>query len=379
MPTKALPPAKSLSIRRRTEFAAVVERYMRIRRLVTVVLSGIAVSLVTAVTAAVLVSAIARPTENGEVADGWTDITAVSIGLALAVALAASYSIVLAQHRQLRRMRARISALEGRFGSVPANLLPEGIAKLESSSETERAAAIYLLGRVAAESQEDATAVQRILSTYLHSSATVNRESSDRAKGDVQAAISVLGELDKEVGLATDFRGLNLSMLDFSGARLEGSNLSGAILAHCNFRRTTLDGANLKRAVFYGADLFEASFKGAVLEESLLDKSDGGAADFSGALLRRTTIRNAFLVGAKFTGAFLGDADLSDCDLSHADFSGAFVGSVNFAGCNLAGAVFKGARFKDVMLEATNIHEARFVPANLLEAEGGLNRGPFSP
>lgn len=124
-----------------------------------------------------------------------------------------------------------------------------------------------------------------------------------------------------------------------AGADLRHADLSGKNLAGADF-----SGADLSRADLRGANLAGTNFDGANLTAARLNKASAPAASF----------RKARLVAADFEFARLMRADFSGADLTAANLE---MARVNFAW-------FKGAR-----LVSANLQEAKFVTANLQDAE----------
>jgi uncharacterized protein YjbI with pentapeptide repeats len=68
-----------------------------------------------------------------------------------------------------------------------------------------------------------------------------------------------------QLGLADDFRGIDLSGVDLSGAYLANKNLRGASLIGADLRKTNLSAVNLEDARLTKADL-----RGAIMGEPAL-------------------------------------------------------------------------------------------------------------
>jgi|GEM_PF-2827669 len=119
---------------------------------------------------------------------------------------------------------------------------------------------------------------------------------------DVRLALTILGTRAVRSAQGESRQTIDLSGINFRGARLSGVNLREFRLAQCNFDECLLAGAKLKRT------------------------------DLTGASLR----------GTVFQGADLRDSDLSEADLSGADLTGARVGGANFTNVNVGGAILSG-------------------------------------
>ena len=171
-----------------------------------------------------------------------------------------------------------------------------------------RIGAIYALERIATESPErNYSTVMDVLTSYVRENTkwdfekavgpTLQWHELERfvkgkfyrysARGDVQAALDVLGRRQDE-RIPDEYRvSLDLRRADLSGATLTGANLSGAHLSRANLSRATLYGANLSGTDFSGADLSGATLSGA---------------DFSGAILDGAYLQGAYLTAVMLNG-----------------------------------------------------------------------------
>jgi hypothetical protein len=102
-------------------------------------------------------------------------------------------------------------------------------------------------------------------------------EQQPKPAADVQAALTVLGQLPKRSGVP---RG-NLAGARLAGAILDRADLSGARLDRADLRRAELDGANLTRAWLTD----EANLTRAVLDDANLAGARLASADLTGARL----------------------------------------------------------------------------------------------
>jgi hypothetical protein len=106
-------------------------------------------------------------------------------------------------------------------------------------------------------------------------------------RGDVQAALDVLGRRQREIIPERHRPSLNLHRSNLIGANLIGANLSGADLSRANLSRAYLQKANLS-----GASMEEADLSGAVLT----------GANLSGAILANAHLEGATLATDMLTG-----------------------------------------------------------------------------
>lgn len=197
---------------------------------------------------------------------------------------------------------------------------------------------------------------------------------------------------------------LDLSDLDFKGARMSRSDVFGTNLTHSNLSATDLAGARLDRTVitfanFTGANLEGATFmrptvysdlrvdwreapkfdkanlRGARLtgrfdgasflgtdlsgfnfsphepraDISFLPRNFCRGCNFEGAKLRGADLDDASLWMASFVNADLAGARLSRTDLTKADFTGADLTGADLTGADLAEANLKGVRGLDTV------------------------------
>lgn len=179
-----------------------------------------------------------------------------------------------------------------------------------------------------------------------------------------------------------DFSGANLRGTDMSGTRLDratliradfsGANLSGASILRPTvytdlteniadaprFAGANLTGirvmANMSGADFHGADLTNANFTPRELRPgqgtlSTLARNMLKSCDFTKAILRNANLDHAVLTFARFAGADLTGANLTDADLARADFTGADLTGADLTGADLDGATLLGVKGLDTV------------------------------
>jgi hypothetical protein len=173
-----------------------------------------------------------------------------------------------------------------------------------------RVGGIYALERIAKHYQEhspeDYGPILELLTAYIRENAKWNRaeamgptlkahqvDSLDTmwfasgVRGDIQAAMDVLGRR-QEKRVPEEFQqSLNLRRSNLSGANLVGADLSRADLSQANLSRAVLVKANLSLA-----DLSQSDLSGAALS----------GADLSGAILEDAYFEGALLTGMVLTG-----------------------------------------------------------------------------
>lgn len=339
-PTSAGSYNRTISVER--ELSRVSDRY-RLARLAIAVGGSVLGLLAAAVPIGVLASAFSGSTTSLTASVDLAMFVTTLFALAVTVFL---YKKQRLQAQELARLRSRSKTLE----HSSLGLLDSAIQKLDEPPSISKAGTIFALGRLAAESSEDAATVRQILSAYVRSTAKPNWKREPELQIALQAAMSVLGRLTPSATdeYLLDLRGVDLARLDLKGAHLAGADLFGSILIQCDLTRAVLDGANLKRVNLERANLFQASLEGAILEEANLDGINGAAADFSRALLSKASIRGGVLVDAGLRGTLLGETDLSGADLTRADLSSAFLARVRLNGAHLKDASFDGAMLAEV-------------------------------
>jgi hypothetical protein len=178
-----------------------------------------------------------------------------------------------------------------------------------------RIGGIYALERIAKHYQEhspeDYGPILELLTAYIRENAKWNRaeamgptlkahqvDSFDTiwfasgVRGDIQAALDVLGRR-QEKRVPEEFQQtLNLRRSNLSGANLGGADLSRADLSQANLSQAVLVKANLSSADLSQSDLSRAALSRAALS----------GADLSGAILEDAYFEGALLTGMVLTG-----------------------------------------------------------------------------
>ncbi len=239
---------------------------------------------------------------------------------------------------------ARIPPASGRNGeqSSEEKVISE-TRQLEPITE-QRHGAIYALQRLAGDSERDAAAVSRLLTTFVRESlwaagrlVIAGRELRSFEAGallndDVAAALSALGtavriahrgETRRNGGHAlvvpvpdlrgTRFDGATLQALHFFNIDLEGSSF-----ADCRLIDVEFEACNLERSEFRGARIERTDFVDALDEPRLVSK----------------------LTKARFVGASLITAHFKNCRLDEVFFQETIFRDVRFVGSTLDKAKF---------------------------------------
>ncbi|HZB97628.1 MAG TPA: pentapeptide repeat-containing protein, partial [Candidatus Sulfotelmatobacter sp.] len=203
-----------------------------------------------------------------------------------------------------RPIEAALHELRSLIESSTAERWPgfrQALAQLREPREEVRMWGTRLLGRIANQSEEAASAVRSELAVFIREASSSRPSpdlagplaalSSPRVPRDVQLAAAVLGRCGG--GGEVDLRGVDLRGVDLGGANLEGADLSSARLDGASFLGARLRGANLRAASLRGALLGRADLEGADLRDAELNNALLSAS-FVGADLRGAQLRGAF-------------------------------------------------------------------------------------
>jgi len=187
-----------------------------------------------------------------------------------------------------------------------------------------------------------------------------------------------------------DLSFLDLSDLDFKGARMAGADLYGSDLSHANLAGADLAGARLDRTVIIGTDFSGANLSGASLLRpaafSSLETRRDEAPRFAGANLSGARLfgrfakgdwRGANLAAAQFdagrgaqmTLPMLPRTDLAGCDLTGANLAGADLAGASLTFADLTGANLSDANLAGADLSRANMTGADVTGANLATAD----------
>jgi uncharacterized protein YjbI with pentapeptide repeats len=238
-----------------------------------------------------------------------------------------------------------------------------------------RLGGIYALQRLTVDSPRDQPTIVNLLLTFITS--TIRRTDlgtvcPDRVAPDIQAALTVLIERDRERdadnspevrtrlpgACLTDAQlaGVHLTQADLTGANLAGTDLAEADLSGADLREANLSEAELRGANLNGADLREATLDGADLMWAKLTEASFEERD--GDRWSTISLTWADLTGAQLREADLTGADLHGTDLTRADLRGANLSAANLRGADLTGADLRGANLSAIHHDGTDIDEA---------------------
>ncbi len=187
----------------------------------------------------------------------------------------------------------------------------KAVEQLGSQDIDVRLGGIYSLERIAKDSPKDHWTVMEVLTAYVRNKSPVPKEwiATPIAKRkplpvvttDVQSALTVIGR--RETNNDSQWKRLDLSNSNLSGADLDRASLIGANLDRANLYRASLDRAILKGASLNGANLYRAFLPNANLYYANLED-----ADLRGASFYYANFYNASLNGANLYRAILFDA-----------------------------------------------------------------------
>jgi uncharacterized protein YjbI with pentapeptide repeats len=162
--------------------------------------------------------------------------------------------------------------------------------------------------------------------------------------------------LKKGVAAWNAWRVENTDILpDFRGVNLSAADLSGAFLTSADLSESNLSQAHLREAKLNWADLSGANLSGASLREADLSRANLQGADLGGAVLAWAVLLGANLSKANLNGANLGVANFTAANLSEADLSGANLSGASLRAANLSRANLQGADLQAATLVETDL------------------------
>ena len=189
-----------------------------------------------------------------------------------------------------------------------------------------------------------------------------------------------------------DFSGADLRYLDLSGVDFVGAKLSGTLLIEPQEERTlrkryTLN-THIGNAPYEGVELKRHQHilwimreRGWKAEDAVEAKARVNLihADLTDARLGGMGLRYASLIGASLTGANLRKCDLTLTVLRDADFSGAMLCDAtllaanaeraHFDGANAQRVDFRNSKLREAILSSANLDDALVIDADLREVE----------
>ena len=180
-------------------------------------------------------------------------------------------------------------------------------------------------------------------------------------RSDVAVALTVLSRREKNRNWTSKSEGE--TQPDFTGANFQGATLwnkiEGLVRDGTNLRLTHLEGAELSDVDLSGANLDEANLSGANLHKANLSNAD----------LIRANLLGTYLLDANLSNANLIDANLSCAELPGTNLSGANLSVTDLSGANLSVTDLSGAEFWEARLIGADLEKAKLIGANLAEAD----------
>jgi uncharacterized protein YjbI with pentapeptide repeats len=198
----------------------------------------------------------------------------------------------------------------------------EGIADGESNPR--RIGAAHALARVALDSERDRPAAVAVMLASLRENAPWNPTTDSAQTGRTNPEVrSFARDIVSVLARSGKIDGLDLSGINFEGARLPRIELAAIDLRNTNLSGADLTGVTLSRSQLQGCYCMGTNFSGAVLGSEVRERA---------AVMRHTR-----LAGAVFRGA----------DLRNCDFSGATLDpGTDFRAADLRGAIGLPAQFR---------------------------------
>ncbi len=191
---------------------------------------------------------------------------------------------------------------------------------------------------------------------------------------------------------------VNLSNLDFTGAKLQESCLTAANLTNATFDKANIDNTILESANLTGASFKETSARDTNMYHAQLEGATIDGSDFRRAYMRVSKANNltvsnksnfelANISDAKWDNAHISDSSFKGADLSGVSMAGADIRRTNMQQANLERAVLNGckiiesdltgavmkdamarkAEFKDSVLKDVDAREMNFTEAEIDE------------
>jgi Pentapeptide repeats (9 copies)/Pentapeptide repeats (8 copies) len=221
--------------------------------------------------------------------------------------------------------KSYILARRGQFGER----LGAAVEGLGGDSLERRVGSILSLGAMAGGEKDSASAIARVLCSFIRATTTTDEYRSKYSdcspRADVQAAISVLARARRRTiwwqWISIDLRGSVLSHADFEAG---------------DFRRTLFQDCVLTNTSFFRCRLSRANFSRAHLEDS----------DFNQADLRRASLFMAHSPSTTFRRSNLVRANLTRAELQKCGFDGARIIRCTFGQAKLDESTFEGAHIR---------------------------------
>lgn len=171
---------------------------------------------------------------------------------------------------------------------------------------------------------------------------------------------------------AADFRGEDLSQVDFSDADLTGARFAGARLSHVNMTRALLDDADFSGSIM--SDCFlsdaraqQASFASAAIEGGSFSEAGLYNADFADAFVSGVSFIKAQLARAHMERATFEDCDFHSASLGNVAFEKVKLNLCDFSSCHMRGASFTRGHVTHVKLDKSDLRYTKFYRTALVK------------
>lgn len=134
-----------------------------------------------------------------------------------------------------------------------------------------------------------------------------------------------------------EWRELELTGEDLSGARVRGFELTDAVLRNCNVANLTAIKGSLSRCAFAGCRMTGLALPDSGLEDVRFSDCLVDLAAFGFSRLRRVIFESCVLRDADFTDARFESVRFHRCEMQGATFTGARFSRSEMRGCTLDG------------------------------------------
>jgi uncharacterized protein YjbI with pentapeptide repeats len=248
----------------------------------------------------------------------------------------------LSKRDQVARERA---AADERFSKA--------LSQLGDPSVAIRLGGVYILTRIAIESQGYSLAVHEVLEMYCRVESERLRLSSAGARPeDILAAVTFLAsQAVEDVSVPGLFApGLTLRDATLVNWDLGGAHLRNAVLKDTVLRGTNLAGVDFTSARMTHVEANESDFGGSNLRLSHVVTSSFHGSDFTGVKFSHSTVR-----ASDFSGATLSRTDWTMATIHECDFRLARLSQVAFIGTSIEFVNFEGVRADAVRLTACTV------------------------
>jgi len=226
-------------------------------------------------------------------------------------------------------------------------LYAEATAKLSSTVEHERIAALHVLESLALRSRSQTEPVARVLSAFVRGRSGIG------SQDDVLQAIRSLVVISKRMDEG-------LHDLNLAGLSLENMDFSEAVFERADFRSSNLTGssfasAQLRNAIFLDSVLSQVDFSWADLSGADFRESRAMRADFTSATMENVNMRFSNMQNARFVRTRIIGSDLTKAVLQGANFNHAKLKDINLFSRQLKGAALDNLDAENVFLDGEAI------------------------